>query len=94
MDRTTFPGFSRMTISEVKVFTRMLIEDGYTTEEALEYMEGIDKCLSVQASMSLINRFAGKIKWNKKTAREVLFETAIQIPIPERFININQEIKE
>ncbi len=86
MDRTTFPGFSRMTISEVKVFAKMLVEDGYTPEEALEYIEGIDKCLTVQASMSLINRFAGKATWNKKTARDVLFETAMQIPVPERFI--------
>ena len=86
MDRTTFPGFSRMTTSEVKVFAKTLVEDGYTAEEALEFMEGIDRCLVIQDSMSLINRFAGKAKWNRKTARDVLFEAAMQIPIPERFL--------
>lgn len=79
-----------MTLSEVKVFARTLIDDGYTTEESLEFMEGIDRCLNIQASASLINRFAGKAKWNRKTARELLFDTAMQIPIPERFLNNNE----
>ena len=87
MDRQTFPGLSQMTTSEVKVFAKTLVADGYTPEEALAFMEGIDKCLSVQASAAMINRFAGKSKWNRKTARQVLFDTAMQVPIPERFIN-------
>lgn len=91
MDRRKFPGMSQMTISEVKVFAETLVKDGYTTEEALEFMEGIDRCLNIQASASIINRFTGRAKWNRKTAREVLFEIAMQIPIPERFINENQE---
>lgn len=86
MDRKTFPGFSHMTTSEVKVFAKTLKSDGFTTEEALGFLEGIDKCLSVQASAPIINRFAGKSKWNKKKAKEILFETALRIPIPERFI--------
>jgi hypothetical protein len=87
MDRKIFPGFSRMTTPEVKVFAETLVREGYTPEEALDFMEGIDRCLSIQASASIINRFAGKAKWNRKTARQVLFETAMQIPIPERFLN-------
>lgn len=89
MDRRPFPGFSQMTVSEVKIFAKMLRDDGYTTAEALEFMEGIDQCLSVQASASLINRFAGQKKWNKKKAKDVLFETALRVPIPERFLNNN-----
>ncbi|MDR1716469.1 MAG: hypothetical protein LBS20_11560 [Prevotella sp.] len=90
MDRKTFLGFSQMTTSEVSVFAKTLINDGYTLEEALDFMEGIDRCLVIQASASLINRFAGKAKWNRKTAKQVLFDTAMQIPIPERFINIEE----
>ncbi|GAB6119611.1 hypothetical protein [Dysgonomonas termitidis] len=90
MDRKTFPGFSQMTTSEVSVFAKTLMNDGYTLEEALEFMEGIDRCLVIQASASLINRFAGKARWNRKTAKQVLFDTAMQIPIPERFLNNNE----
>lgn len=90
MDRKTFPGFSQMTTSEVKIFAKSLKSDGYTTEEALDFMEGVDKCLSIQASASIINRFAGKSSWNKKKAKQILFETANQIPIPERFIENEQ----
>jgi hypothetical protein len=86
MDRKTFPGFSQMTTSEVMVFAKTLKEDGYTTEEALDFMEGIDTCLSIQASASIINRFSGKASWNRKTARQIVYDTALQIPIPERFI--------
>lgn len=75
-----------MTTSEVKVFAKTLKSDGYTAEEALDFMEGIDRCLSVQASAPIINRFAGKSNWNKKKAKQILFETALQIPIPERLI--------
>ncbi len=89
MDRETFPGFSRMSISEVKVFAKTLKDDGYTTAEALEFMEGIDRCLSVQALAPVINRFTGQRKWNRKKARDILYETALQIPIPERFLNNN-----
>jgi len=91
MDRKTFPGFSRMTTSEVSVFAKTLMNDGYTLEEALEFMEGIDRCLVIQASASLINRFAGKAKWNRKTAKQVLFDTAMQIPIPEKILNNNEK---
>jgi len=95
MDRQTFPGFSRMTVSEVKIFAKTLMADGYTPEEALDFMEGIDNCLVVQASAALINRFAGKSKWNRKTARQVLFNTAMMVPIPERFlIQENEEENE
>jgi len=87
MDRRKFPGLTQMTMSEVKVFAKSLVDDGYTPEEALEYIEGIDRCLTIQASASIINRFVGKAKWNKKTARQLLFDTAMQIPIPERFLN-------
>ncbi|MBF0578186.1 hypothetical protein [Dysgonomonas sp. GY617] len=90
MDRTTFPGFSQMTTSEVKVFAKSLIDEGYTTEEALDFMEGIDRCLNILASASIINRFAGKAKWNRKSARQLLFDTAMQIPIPTRFQNIKE----
>lgn len=86
MNRKTFPGFSQMTASEVTVFAKTLIADGYTPEEALDFMEGIDNCLVVQASAALINRFTGKSKWNKKTARQVLFDTVMMVPIPERFL--------
>lgn len=91
MDRKTFPGMSQMTTSEVKAFARLLIEDGYTAEEALGFMEGIDRCLAIQASASLVNRFAGKAKWNRKTARQLVFDTAMHIPIPERFLKDNEE---
>lgn len=91
MDRTTFPGLSQMTTSEVKVFAKLLIDEGYTTGEALDFMEGIDRCLNIQISAALINRFAGKAQWNRKTARQLLFDTAMQIPIPERFKNIKEE---
>jgi len=91
MDKKTFPGFSRMTVSEVKVFAKTLLDEGYTHEEALDYMEGIDRCLNIQASTALINRFVGKAKWNRKTARQILFETAMQIPIPERFLNNSEK---
>lgn len=93
MNRRTFPGFNQMTTSEVKVFARSLKSDGFTTEEALEFLEGIDKCLSIQASASIINRFTGKTTWNNKKARQILCDTANQIPIPERFID-NQQNKE
>lgn len=91
MDRKTFPGMSQMTTSEVKVFAKTLKDEGYTTEEALEFMEGIDRCLNIQASASMINRFSGRSKWNRKTAREVLFETAMQIPILERILNKEED---
>jgi hypothetical protein len=87
MDRKTFPGFSQMTTSEVLVFAKTLKGEGYTTEEALKFMKGIDTCLSIQASASIINSFAGKSKWNKANANQIIFDTALQIPIPERFIN-------
>lgn len=90
MDRRIFPGLSQMTTSEVKVFAKSLIKEGFTSEEALDFMEGIDRCLSIQVSFSLINRFAGKSKWNKKTARQILHDTAMQIPIPDRYKNTNE----
>lgn len=91
MDRKKFPGMSQMTNSEVKVFAKSLKADGYTTEEALAYMEGIDQCLNIQASAAIINRFVGKSKWNKKTARDIIHDTAMKIPIPERFENQIEE---
>lgn len=91
MDRKTFPGLSSMTVSEVRVWAKMLKTEGYTPEEALDYIQGIDCCLNVQANMSIINRFAGKKKHNKANAREILAETALRIPTPERFLNNNEE---
>lgn len=89
MDRKTFPGFTRMTTSEVKVFAKTLIKDGYTMEEALNFMEGIDNCLNIQASASIINRFCGKRKYNSKKARDILHGAAMLIPVPKRFLNNN-----
>ena len=87
MDRRTFPGFSQMSVSEVKVFAKMLKKDGYIAAEIMDFLEGIDKCLTLQASASIINRFAGKRKHNNKKARDIIHDAAMQIPIPERFIN-------
>lgn len=77
---------SIMTVGEVGVFARILKDDGYTTEESLEFLQGLDRCLTIQASAAMINRFVGKAKWNRKTARHLLFKTAMQIPIPVRFL--------
>lgn len=73
-------------MSEVKVFAKTLAKDGFTTKEAMDFLKGIDDCLSVQASQSIINRFTGKKKWSKK-ARQIIYDTAMQIPIPDRFLN-------
>lgn len=85
-----FPGMSIMTIGEVAIFARTLKGDGYTTEESLEFMQGIDSCLLIQASAAIINRMSGKRKHNSKKSRDILHDAAMQIPIPERFINTNE----
>lgn len=86
MSKTIFLGFNRMTTEEVAIWAKMLQKDGFTSQEIIAYLEGIDNCLTIQASMSILNSHRGKIKRNRITAKEVLYQAATNVPIPERFI--------
>lgn len=81
INKTIFPGMTCMTVGEVKTWGKVLKDDGCNSEEILDFIQGIDDCLNIQKKASIINRFVGKAKWNRKVAKDLIYERAIKIPI-------------
>ena len=77
-------GFSNIRLNEFAVWAKVLKD--LTPESALDFIQAVDDCLSIQEAASIHNRFAGKRKYNRKTARDLIYDRMHQVELTTRTI--------
>lgn len=87
MLKPNFPGMENIKADEGLLFINMLKNDGCTASEITDFLTGIDECLTIQKSASIVDRFKGKKKHNKSSAKDLIYERASRIELSQFSVN-------
>lgn len=81
MKNTKFPGTVNINVDEGLLMMKVLKKDGSSAKQILSFIEGIDDCLTLQKTASILDRFKGKKRYNRSSARDLIYERACKIEI-------------
>lgn len=80
MSKLLFPGTNNIKVDEGLVMIKVLKQEGCDAKQIVSFLEGIDDCLGLLKTASIINRFRGKRKIGKSAA-DIIYERMLQIHI-------------
>jgi len=63
------------------LFIKTLKSDGHNASEISDFLTTIDECLTIQKTASIVDRFAGKMKHNRRKAKDLIYERAAQLDL-------------
>lgn len=81
MQKPKFPGTLNIKADEGLLMINMLKRDGHNAKQILSFIEGIDQCLTFQKSAAIIDKFKGKKRHNRSSARDIIYERACKIEL-------------